>query len=187
MACLTSGKRFSKLELTSTYQQMLLFEESSKLVAINTHQGLYQYTRLPFGVASPPGVFQRAMDTILQGAPGVICYLDDILVTGKDESEHFCNLEVLRRLRHHGVRLKKKKCEFLQESVEYLGHRIDQTGVHTSAQKVKAVVNAPSPCNLQELRLFLGLLNYCPGFLPNLASTFILSMSCFVQVSLGNG
>ena len=72
---------------------MLLDEEFSKLVAINTHQGLYQYMRLPFRVASAPAVFQRAMDTILQGAPGDICYLDDILVTGKDESEHFRNLE----------------------------------------------------------------------------------------------
>ena len=112
------------------------------------------------------------MDTILQGATGVICYLDDILVTGKDESEHFRNLEeVLQRLRYHGVRLKKEKCQFLQKSVEYLGHRIDQTGVHTSAEKVRAVVNAPSPHNLQELRSFLGLLNYYANFLPNLAST----------------
>ena len=81
MACLAGGKQFSKLDLTSAYQQMLLDEESSKLVAINPHQGLNQYTRLLFGVASASAVFQRAMDTILQGAPGVICYLDDILVT----------------------------------------------------------------------------------------------------------
>ena len=112
------------------------------------------------------------MDTILQGVPGVICYLDDILVTGKTDSEHFHNLEeVLQRLQRHGVQLRKEKCQFLQESVEYLSHRIDETGVHTSPQQVKAVVDAPSPCNLQELQLFLGLLNYSARFLPNLAST----------------
>ena len=65
MACLTEGKQFTKLDLTSAYQQMLLDEASSKLVAINTYQGLYQFTRLPFGVASALAVFQRAMDTIL--------------------------------------------------------------------------------------------------------------------------
>ena len=172
MASLTGGKRFSKLDLTSAYQQMLLDESSSKLVTINTHQGLYQFTRLPFGVASAPAVFQRAMDTILQGVPGVICYLDDILVTGKSDGEHFHNLEeVLKRLQHHGVRLRKDKCHFLKESVEYLGHQIDETGVHTSPQKVKAVVDAPSPRTIQELRSFLGLLNYYARFLPNLAST----------------
>ena len=59
MACLTGGKRFTKLDLTSAYQQMLLDEASSKLVAINTHQGLYQFTRLSFGVASAPAVFRE--------------------------------------------------------------------------------------------------------------------------------
>ena len=91
---------------------------------------------------------------------------------GKSEAEHLLNLEeVLQRLKHHGVRLKKDKCEFLHESVEYLGHRIDEKSIHTSAKKVKAIVEAPSPCNLQELRSFLGLLNYYAKFLPKLAST----------------
>ena len=72
---------------------MLLDEESSKLIVINTHQGLYRYTRLPFGVASAPAVFQRAMDSILQGMSHVICYIDDILITGATISEHDNNLE----------------------------------------------------------------------------------------------
>ena len=67
MTCLTGGKVFTKLDLTAAYQQMMLDEESSKMVVVNTHQGLYRYTRLPFGVASAPAVFQRAMDSILQG------------------------------------------------------------------------------------------------------------------------
>ena len=59
----TGGQRFTKLDLTAAYQQMKLDEKSAKLVAINTHKGLYEFTRLPFGVASAPAVFQRAMDT----------------------------------------------------------------------------------------------------------------------------
>lgn len=74
MASLTGGKQFTKLDLTSAYQQMLLDSESAKLVTINIHQGLYEYTRLPFGVASAPAVFQRAMDAILQGIPEVMLY-----------------------------------------------------------------------------------------------------------------
>lgn len=164
--------RYVHVHVTSAYQQMVLDEESSKLVTINTHQELYQYSHLPFGVTLAPAVFQRAMDTILQGIPGVICYLDDILTTGKSDREHLHNLkEVLKRLQHHGVQLRKDKCFILQKSIEYLGHQIDETGVHTSPQKVKAVVEAPSPRNLRELRSFLGLLNYYARFLPNLAST----------------
>ena len=78
-ATLAGGKRFTKIDLTNAYQQMALDEDSSTLVTINTHRGLYQYTRLPFGVASAPAIFQRVMDTVLQGLPKVICYLDDIL------------------------------------------------------------------------------------------------------------
>lgn len=73
------------------------------------------------------------MDQILQGMEHVICYIDDIMVTGATEKEHLANLaEVLRRLRKHGVRLKQEKCRFQQDSVEYLGHRIDADGLHTT-------------------------------------------------------
>ena len=65
MTCLTGGKIFTKLDLTAAYQQMLLDDDSGKLVIINTHQGLNRYTRLLFRVASAPAVFQRAMDSIL--------------------------------------------------------------------------------------------------------------------------
>ena len=101
----------------------------------------------------------------------VICYLDDILITGCTEAEHANNLkEVLSRLQAHGVRLKREKCRFFQNSVEYLGHRISADGVHTTKSKVAAIEDAPTPKNVQELHSFLGLLNYYAKFIPNLAS-----------------
>ena len=60
MTCLTGGQRFTKLDLRSAYQQMPLDDESAQLVTVNTHQGLYQYTKLPFGVSSAPAIFQRS-------------------------------------------------------------------------------------------------------------------------------
>ena len=109
MASLTGGQKFSKIDLTSAYQQMALEEESRQYVTINTHRGLYRFTRLPFGIASAPALFQKAMDSILQGVPNTICYIDDILVTGRSDKEHLKNLEeVLSRLRRYGLRLKKE-------------------------------------------------------------------------------
>ena len=70
-------------------------EESQKYLVINTHKGMYAYKRLPFGVASAPAVFQRIMDNILQGLPGVYTFLDDILVTGKTADEHIKNLNAV--------------------------------------------------------------------------------------------
>ena len=87
------------------------------MVTINTHQGLYHYTKLPFGVSSAPAIFQHTMDSILQGLPRVICYLDDILITGVSEGGHLENLEeVLRRLEEHGLTLHRAKCSFLKDS-----------------------------------------------------------------------
>ena len=76
-ATLVGGKYFSVLDLSNAYQQLLLEDESRKFVAINTHHGLYQYTRLPFGVTSAPAMFQKTMTMILQGIDGVKCYIDN--------------------------------------------------------------------------------------------------------------
>ena len=141
-----------------------------KYVTVNTHRGLYRYTRLPFGVASAPALFQKLMNSVLQGIPHVICYIDDILVTGSSDEDHYRNLaRVFERLQQHGFRLKQDKCAFMQDSVEYLGHRFDAEGLHALPGKIEAITNAPEPRNLQELRSFLGLLNYYGKFLPNLA------------------
>ena len=71
-ATLAGGKKFTKLDLSQAYQQLVLEDDSRKYLTINTHRGLYCYTRLPFGVASAPAMFQQVMDTILQGIPNVI-------------------------------------------------------------------------------------------------------------------
>ncbi|KAJ7995326.1 hypothetical protein DPEC_G00243390 [Dallia pectoralis] len=111
------------------------------------------------------------MDQILSGVPGVLCYLDDILVTGKDEEEHLRNLDAtLKRLRDYGLRVRKDKCAFFQSSIEYLGHVIDAQGLHKAPSKVKAILDAPVPQNVSQLRSFLGLLNYYGRFVPSLAT-----------------
>jgi len=79
---------------------------------VSTHWGLYQYNRLPFGVASAPAVFQKLMEETLQGIQGVACYLDDLFITGKMPADHWCKVEeVLKRLNKWG------KCSFLQPAV----------------------------------------------------------------------
>ena len=87
------GKILSKLELSQAYLQFQLEDASILYVTINTHQGLYSFTTLPFGVTSAPAIFQKMMDRILQGLQGVLCYIDDILVSGKNEASHFTLLK----------------------------------------------------------------------------------------------
>ena len=99
LTVLAGGQKFSKLDLSQAYQQMLLHPDDRNYITINTHLGLFQYTRLPFGIASAPAIFQHQMEKILQGIPNIACYLDDVLITGKDDSEHVATLEkVFERL-----------------------------------------------------------------------------------------
>ena len=126
---------------------------------------------MPFGISSAPAIFQRTMDQILQGIPNVICYIDDILVTGYTEESHSSNLsEVLKRLEKHGLKAKQSKCEFMMGSVEYLGDRISSQGIHPLEAKKDAILLAPLPENLPQLRSYLGLLNYYGKFIPKLAT-----------------
>ena len=63
-ATLSNGKLFMKLDLRQAYHQLLLDDESKKYVVINTTKGLFQYTRLPYGISSAPGIFHREMETL---------------------------------------------------------------------------------------------------------------------------
>ena len=153
---LNGGEKFTKLDLSQAYLQLPLDEETQ--TTIQTQKGLFRYTRLPYGIASGPAIFQMTMDKILQGLNGVSCYLDDILVTGKDDTEHLNNLQrVFERLQAYDVQLKRNKCSFMSTSVEYLGYKIDAKGLHTTSQKVEAIQQAPHPKNVQQLRSFLRL------------------------------
>ena len=63
---------------------MELDEDSKKYCVINTHRGLFMYNRLPYGIKSAPGIFQREMYNLLRDVPHTVVYLDDILMTGQN-------------------------------------------------------------------------------------------------------
>ncbi len=178
---LSGGKSFTKLDLSQAYVQIPLEEESKNLVVINTHKGLFRYTRMPYGVSSAPGIFQRFIELALQGIPKVTEYIDDILITGSTEEEHLQNLsEVLTRLEKAGLKLNQNKSKHLAPSaVTYLGHRIDQFGLHPIAEKVVAIQEAPEPRNVSKLKAYLGLITYYSKFLPNLTG-YPTNVRCFV-------
>ena len=105
---LQKGKTFSTIDLKQAYQQIKLDPASQKYLVINTHRGLFKYTRLRYGVSSASGIFRQAMEQLLRGIPGVVVYIDDILVTGPTESEHLHALEeVLKRLANADYVLRK--------------------------------------------------------------------------------
>ena len=103
-AMLAGGQTFTKLDLSNAYNQVLLEPNSHRYVTISTHNGLYGYNRLPFDVASALAIFHEIMEKLLQGIPAVVVYIDDILITGKNEGEHLNDLkEVLNQWWQSGL------------------------------------------------------------------------------------
>ena len=128
-------------------------------------------TCLPFVISSTPGIFQRVIESVLQGNTRLVAYLDDILMPGATKEEHLRTLEaVFDRLEKAGLRVCAEKCQFMVSSVTYLGYQIDAEGLHPLEDKVHAVVNAPSSKSVQELKAYLGLLTCYGKFLPDLST-----------------
>lgn len=165
---LCGGKKFTKLDLSMAYNQFCLDNESQKYTCINTHRGLFAYTRLVFGLTSAPAIFQRAMENLLAGIDGVLVLLDDVLISGGQcQTEHLDRLnQVLQRLQDAGLTLQPEKCDFFRDEISYLGYVINKDGLKKSPDKIKAIVDAPVPTNISQLQSFLGLVNYYRCFVP---------------------
>lgn len=169
-ALLSHARVFCVLDLKGAYQQVVVSKQSEELLTINTIYGLYRYTRLTYGISSAPSIFQQIMDKILNGLESVHCYLDDIIIGGRDEKDCIEILwKVLDRLNEFRVHININKCQFFVLSVKYLGHIIGEGKISPNPEKVKAVVNARKPNNLKELKTYLGLVNYYGKFIPNLS------------------
>jgi hypothetical protein len=111
------------------------------------------------------------MENLFKDLPNVTVYIDDILITGEMDEEHLKTLqEVLCHLERVGLKARKSKCRFMASSVAYLGDKIDAEGLHPMTEKVKAIVEAPDPTNVHELKSYLGLLTYYSKFLRNMST-----------------
>ncbi|XP_053372930.1 uncharacterized protein K02A2.6-like [Mercenaria mercenaria] len=111
------------------------------------------------------------MDTVLAGLSGVVCRIDDILITAPSDDVHLQRLEeVLRRLHTHNIKLNANKCVFMAKNVVFMGHLVDEEGIHPTDDKVEAVMKAPVPTDVGTLKSYLGLLNYYGSFIPNLST-----------------
>jgi hypothetical protein len=165
---LAGSKFFTKLDLRSGYHQIRLAEDDECKTTFRTHSGHYEFRVMPFGLTSAPATFQAAMNTVFAHAirKYVLVFVDDILIYSKTLLEHQQHLrDVFRLLEQNQLFVKKSKCTFAQQSLEYLGHIISSTGVSTDPTKISAVQNWPRPTNLKQLRGFLGLAGYYRKFI----------------------
>ena len=171
LAKLAGARIFSKVDANSRFWQIPLAPQSRHLTTFITPFGRFCFNKLPFGISSAPELYQRRMSQILAGLEGVLCHIDDVLIFGATPAEHETRLTaVLTLLAAAGVTLNKDKCEFYRNNIRFLGHLIDQDGIHADPDKVAAIVRLQPPSETSGLRRFLGMVNQLGKFTPKLAT-----------------
>ena len=172
LAKLTSAEYFSKLDASSGYWQLKLDDKSSYLTTFNTPFGKYRFRRLPFGLISAQDEFQRKMDEVFEGLPGVTPLVDDVLISGRTRQEHDRSLQAaLERSSTKNLKLNPEKLEVGATEVQYFGHIISPEGLKPGPAKVKAVQDMSPLINKKELHNMLGMINYLSKFAPQLSET----------------
>jgi len=173
---LGNAKYFSTLDLAAGYWQVQMHPNSREKTAFITHQGLYEFAVMPFGLKNAPAVFQRLMQKVLMGlnpedGPDFVSvYLDNVLIFSDTFEAHLVHLrQVLQRFQTAGLKLKPSKCHFICQRVEYLGHVITPQGISPNNNWIVAISDFPIPTSVKEVRQFVGLASYYRRFIHGFA------------------
>ena len=162
---------FTSFDLAQGYLQMPVEEADIPKTAFRAgSSGLYEFTRMPFGLSNSRSSFCRLMEMCLgdQQFVTLLLYLDDICIFAASIDEMLDHIElVFKWLEDFNLKIKPKKCHFFQHSVIFLGHVLSAEGISANPEKVK---NWPVPTNPKELQSFLGLASYYRHFIPKFAA-----------------
>ncbi|KAK3570720.1 hypothetical protein QTP86_025263 [Hemibagrus guttatus] len=170
---LRGATNFTKLDLRSVYNLIRIREWDEWKTAFITPTGHYEYLVMPYGLTNAPSVFQDFIHEVLREFLHrfVLVYIDDILIYSRNLAEHCHHVaEVLERLRKFQLFLKVEKCSFHQPSVQFLGYKIDSSGIQMDEGKITAIRNWPAPTTVKELQRFLGFVNFYRQFIKNYSS-----------------
>ncbi|GJT77474.1 putative reverse transcriptase domain-containing protein [Tanacetum coccineum] len=159
---------YSKIDLRSGYHQLRIREEDIPITAFRTRYGHYEFQVMLFGLTNAPAVFMDLMNRVYKPYLDkfVIVFIDDIIIYSKNKEENEKHLKIiLELLKNEQLYAKFSKCDFWLESVQFLGHVINNKGVHVDPAKVEAIKNWSAPTTPKEVRQFLGLAGYYRRFI----------------------
>nr|GEY01397.1 putative reverse transcriptase domain-containing protein [Tanacetum cinerariifolium] len=151
---------YSKIDLRSGYEQLRVREEDIQKTAFRTCYGHYEFQVMPFGLRNAPAVFMDLMNRVCKPYLDkfVIVFINDILIYSKDEKEHKEHLrQILKLFKKEKLYTKFSKCEFWIPKVQFLGHVIDNQGIHVDPAKIESIKDWASPKSPTVIRQFLGL------------------------------
>ena len=143
-------------------------EEAKKKTAFVMADGKYQWSTVPFGIATAVSTFQYLMSKVLMGLSHfTFTYLDDVLIFSKSYAKHLQHLKaVFQNFQAEGLKIKLSKCQFLKTQLHYLGNKISANGLEHLAEKLKVIQNLATAISMDEAHQNLGLLGYYRSFAP---------------------
>jgi len=162
---------FAKMDLRSGFYQIRVNQEDVHKTAFQTEWGSFQWLVMPFGLTNAPSTFQRTMDMAFDRLKAFTAvYMDDIVIFSKSWTEHLANIKtVLEKLREWKLYVKKSKCDFASEEIDFVGFRVSEKGIRTQPEKIEALEKWPIPQNVANIRSFTGFTNFYQKFVPNYA------------------
>ena len=167
---------FTAIDLLSGYHQCELHPDSRKYSSFESPSGVWQWTRVPFGMRQSPWQFTKIMSLALGGLMPRTClaYLDDIIVFDPTVEAHIDNVDkVLQALKGAGLTIKPSKCEWGRSEIKFLGHVVNAEGLKTQPKVTQKVQEFGRPHDKHTVRSFLGLCNYYRNFIPGFATTAV--------------
>lgn len=168
-----SGNRFfTSIDCASGYLQLKLSDAAARKCGWITHQGVYEFAYLPFGLKNAGAYFSRAMSKILSGLQdNCLFYLDDICVFSKTFPEHLDTLQkILERFRTFKLKISGKKFkEIARSKIVFLGHEISGNGYWPADRNLKSLKELQTPKTTRDVKRFLGMANFFRKFVPGFA------------------
>ena len=147
---------FSQLDLRHGYHHIEIYPDDRHNMAFITPDGLFEWTRMGFGFVNAPATFQRAMDFIFKDIPGVVVYLDDILICAASEREMIERLRMcFDRVRRYNMKVRMDKCYFFMPELKYLGHIVSADGTRPDPKYVQKVIALKRPAK-GEIQRYVG-------------------------------
>ncbi|MBW0494111.1 hypothetical protein O181_033826 [Austropuccinia psidii MF-1] len=169
---LAKAKYITKMDCMKAFHHNAFKPKSIKLLRIICHMGIYENTRMPFGIKNAPAHYQRMMDTIFQGEileGWVVVYIDDIIIYSETWEDNVQYIDkVISKFIPINLKISLKKCNFGQQELLALGHQPSGLSLAIDQNKVSAVLKKPVPRNIKEMQYFLGL----PSYYRNHIKTF---------------